>query len=138
MTLEEFTQKYVGQKVDYDGQYGYQCVDLFRQYCKDVLNIPHTGAVVGAKELYTRYEQMPLEKKYFNRIAYEGVIPQVGDVVIFGATARNKYGHVAIVLDAGYRVITVLEQDGLRQNGVHVGAWDYTRVLGYLRKKDGV
>lgn len=138
MTLEEFTKKYTGQKVDYDGQYGYQCVDLFRQYCKDVLNIPHTGAVVGAKELYTHYDKMPLEQKYFERLPYPGSIPQAGDVVVFSSSARNKYGHVAIVLDAGYRVITVLEQDGLRQNGVHVGTWDYTRVLGYLRKKEGV
>ena len=138
MTLKEFTQKYVGQKVDYDGQYGFQCVDLFRQYCKDVLNIPHTGGVVGAKELYTRYEQMPLEQKYFERLPYPDSKPQRGDVVIFGATASNAYGHVAIVLDADHRVITVLEQDGLRQNGVHVGACDYTRVLGYLRKKEGV
>lgn len=138
MTLKEFTQKYVGQKVDYDGQYGFQCVDLFRQYCRDVLNIPHTGGVVGAKELYTRYDQMPLGQKYFERIPCSGGEPQAGDVVVFSGSARNKYGHVAIVLDADYRVITVLEQDGLRQNGVHVGTWNYTRVLGYLRKKEGV
>ncbi len=47
MTLDEFVKKYLGKKVDYDGQYGAQCVDLFRQYCKDVLGIPHTGGVIG-------------------------------------------------------------------------------------------
>ena len=138
MTLKDFTQEYIGKKVDFDGHFGYQCVDLFRQYCKDVLNVPHTGGVVGAKELYTRYDQMPLEQKYFERIPYPDVRPQAGDVVVFAAAGSNKYGHVAIVLDADHRVITVLEQDGFRQNGVHVGVWDYTRVLGYLRKKKGV
>ena len=48
MTLDEFVKKYNGKKVDYDGRYGCQCVDLFRQYCEDVLNIPHTGGVIGA------------------------------------------------------------------------------------------
>ena len=34
MTLEEFVNKYIGRKVDFDGAYGAQCVDLFRQYNK--------------------------------------------------------------------------------------------------------
>ena len=51
MTLDEFVEKYNGKKIDYDGHYGAQCVDVFRQYCKDVLAIPHTGGVVGAAEL---------------------------------------------------------------------------------------
>ncbi|WP_252722587.1 hypothetical protein [Treponema phagedenis] len=41
MSLDEFVKKYLGKKVDYDGHYGAQCVDLFRQYCKDVLNPAH-------------------------------------------------------------------------------------------------
>ena len=61
MTLTEFVKKYNGKKIDYDGRYGAQCVDVFRQYCKDVLEIPHTGGVVGAAELYTKYDELPLE-----------------------------------------------------------------------------
>lgn len=135
MTLDEFVEKYNGKKIDYDGAYGAQCVDVFRQYCKDVLHVPHTGAVVGAAELYTKYEALPLEKKYFSRIAYEGVIPGTGDVVIFSASASNKYGHVALVLSANEKMITVFEQDGFKQYGAHMGTWDYKRVLGFLRKK---
>ena len=135
MTLDEFIEKYNGKKIDYDGAYGAQCVDVFRQYCKDVLSIPHTGAVVGAEELFTKYDVLPLEKKYFHRIAYEGVIPGTGDVVIFGASASNKYGHVAIVLSANGQMINVFEQDGFKQDGAHIGTWDYKRVLGFLRKR---
>ena len=48
MTLSEFITKYDRKIVDYDGAYGAQCVDLFRQYSKDVLGIKeHTGAVRG-------------------------------------------------------------------------------------------
>ena len=135
MTLDEFVKKYNGKKIDYDGRYGAQCVDVFRQYCKDVLKIPHTGGVVGASDLYTKYEALPLEQKYFNRLVYAGGKPEAGDVVIFAPTKSNKYGHVAIVLDASSEEIAVFEQDGFKQDGAHVGSWSYGRVLGFLRKK---
>ena len=136
MTLEQFVETYNGKKVDYDGHYGAQCVDLFRQYCKDVLEIPHTGGVVGASELYTKYEAMPLEKRYFERIPYKaGMQLEAGDVVIFAPTKSNKYGHVAIVLDASSEEIAVFEQDGFAQDGAHVTSWNYARVLGFLRKR---
>ena len=138
MTLDEFVETYNGKKVDFDGHYGAQCVDVFRQYCRDVLNIPHTGGVVGASELYTKYEAMPLEQTYFVRIPYKaGMLPKVGDVVIFGATKTNLYGHVAIVLDASTKEIAVFEQDGFKQDGAHVSSWNYARVLGFLRKREG-
>ena len=66
MTLEEFVKKYIGKKVDYDGVFGSQCVDLFRQYVKDVLKIAeHTGSCStsgGAKDLFLDYHRMPVEK----------------------------------------------------------------------------
>lgn len=136
MTLDEFVKKYNGKKIDYDGRYGAQCVDVFRQYCKDVLKIPHTGGVVGAAELYTKYEAMPKEQQYFKCIPYTaGMQPEAGDVVIFGATKTNPYGHVALVLDSSSEEIAVFEQDGFKQDGAHVGSWDYARVLGFLRKR---
>ena len=135
MTLDEFVNIYNGKKIDYDGRYGAQCVDVFRQYCKDVLAIPHTGGVVGAVELYTKYEAMPLEQKYFDKLVYAGGKPEAGDVVIFGPTKTNPYGHVAIVLDASSEEIAVFEQDGFKQDGAHVGSWNYARVLGFLRKR---
>nr|DAQ25137.1 MAG TPA: CHAP domain protein [Caudoviricetes sp.] len=136
MTLEQFVEKYNGKKIDYDGHYGAQCVDVFRQYCKDVLAIPHIGRVVGAAELYTKYDTMPLEQKYFERVPYKaGMLPEAGDVVIFAPTKSNKYGHVAIVLDASSEEIAVFEQDGFKQDGAHVGSWNYARVLGFLKKR---
>ena len=136
MTLDEFVERYNGKKIDYDGSYGAQCVDVFRQYCKDVLAIPHTGGVAGAAELFTKYEAMPLEQKYFERVPYKaGMLPEAGDVVVFGATQTNQYGHVAIVLEASAEAIAVFEQDGFAQGGAHVGSWSYRRVLGFLRKR---
>ena len=72
MHLEEFVNKYNGKKVDYDGVYGAQCVDLFRQYVKECLGIKeHTGSCLssgGAKDLFLDYPKMPIEKVYFNTL----------------------------------------------------------------------
>lgn len=39
MNLEEFKNKYLGKSIDYDGVSGVQCVDLIKQYMKDVFNL---------------------------------------------------------------------------------------------------
>ncbi|PIE98617.1 MAG: CHAP domain-containing protein [Treponema sp.] len=138
MRLLEFVKKYNGQKVDFDGHYGSQCVDLFRQYCKDVLNIPHTGGVVGAKDLYKNYERMPKEKRYFQRFRIEESRPIMGDVIIFDATGGNKYGHVAIVVSANLAETLIFEQDGFKQDGAKLRVVDYSNALGFLRKRSCV
>ena len=136
MTLDEFVKKYLGKKVDYDGQYGAQCVDLFRQYCKDVLGIPHTGGVIGASELYTKYEALPLEVKHFERIPYKaGMLPEAGDTVLFAPTKNNRFGHVAIVISADENEMLVFEQDGFAQTGAYITERKYYNALGVLRKR---
>ena len=51
MELSDFVRKYDGCKVDFDGVYGAQCVDLFRQYAKECLVIPeHTGSAQVAEQ----------------------------------------------------------------------------------------
>ena len=135
MTLNEFVEKYNGKKVDYDGRYGCQCVDLFRQYCKDVWTIPHTGEVVGAADLFTKYDKMPLEVKYLDKLVYAGGILEAGDVVIFAATKTNIYGHVVIVITASSKSMAVFEQDGFAQTGAYVKERGYGNVLAFLRKR---
>jgi hypothetical protein len=135
-TLNDFFDDTVGKKVDFDGQFGAQCVDLFRQYNKDVFGYPHTGGVEGAKDLYLRYDSLPEEQKRYERIRYfEGNTPQAGDVIIWDATPTNKYGHVAIVLYPSRKNVIVYEQDGFRQDGAKVAVRKYDRCLGWLRKK---
>ena len=94
MNLDDFVNKYKGKKVDFDGVYGAQCVDLFRQYVKECLGIAeHTGSCSttgGAKDLFLDYNKMPIEKKYFSRITNKNYI--VGDVAIWDSTQSNKYG----------------------------------------------
>lgn len=133
MTLDEFIKNYESKQVDFDRAYGSQCVDLFRQYAKEVLGIKeHTGPVEGAKDLYLNFEKMALMQKYYKKV----YTPQKGDIVIFGENKTNKYGHVAIVIYATNRSIVVFEQDGFNQSkGAYISIWDYSRVLGFLRGK---
>lgn len=133
MKLEEFIKKNTGKKVDYDKRYGAQCVDLFRQYCQDVLCIPHTGGVEGAKDLFINYEKMEKEKQYFSKITGTSFIP--GDVAIWAESSTNKYGHVAIIVGTINDDLIVFEQDGFKQDGAKIVLRSTDRLLGALRKK---
>ena len=137
MTLEEFVKKYNGKKVDYDNAYGAQCVDLFRQYAKEALGIKeHTGPCAtsgGAKDLFLDYNKMPVEKKYFFRSTQKNWIP--GDVLVWDATEKNKYGHVAIFLAKLGSSLLVFEQNGITQAGAEIQVRSPDKLLGYLRRK---
>ena len=141
MTLIEFIEKYLGKKVDFDGAYGAQCVDLFRQYTKEVLGIrEHTGPCAttgGALDLFMDYERMPVEKKYFTRSTNKNW--KSGDILIWDKTLANKYGHVAILIayfSDGSKFL-VFEQSGITQAGAEIRVRDKTGLLGYLRKRTG-
>ena len=138
MCLDEYVNKYNGKKIDFDGVYGAQCVDLFRHYSKEYLAIPeHTGSCTttgGAKDLYIDYPKMPLEKKYFVRISpKKGIF--AGDVAIWDSTETNKYGHVAIVLGTLNNHLIVFEQDGFKQDGAKIALRSKNNLLGVLRRK---
>ena len=139
MNLNEFITKYIGKKVDFDNYGGFQCVDLVRQYWKDVGGIKeHTGVCAssgGAKDLFLDYSKMPLEQKYFDAIRTTKV--KYGDVVIYGATKTNKYGHVAIVVSAidKYRTL-VFEQNGYTQDGAKLVERSVDNIIGILRFKE--
>ena len=92
MTLTQFIKTNQGKKVDFDGKYGAQCVDLYRAYCRDVLDIQQTPAVAGAKDIITKPGVLEVTRDSaladYSR----------GDVLVWDATSSNKYGHVAILV----------------------------------------
>ena len=136
MKLDEFINKYINTKVDFDNAFGAQCVDLFRQYCKDVLNIPHTGAVEGAKDIFLDYDKLPLEQKYFKK--YSTNNPKPADVIIWNETKKNKYGHIAIVVSSlSNNKVLVFEQDGFKQDGAKLVIRTTENMLGVLRFNGG-
>lgn len=134
MTLTHFIKKYNGKKVDFDGAFGAQCVDLFRQYNKEVWGNPHTGAVEGAKDLILNYDNLPLEQKHLEKNP-RYFFPKAGDVAVWGASSSNKYGHVAIVVYTEDNNLIVFEQDGFKQDGAKLNIRTDDNLLGFLRKK---
>ena len=137
MKIEQFLTKYCGKKVDYDGVFDAQCTDLFRQLCQDVFDIPHTGSVDGAKDLYEKYGDLPKEKKYFTRLS-KNASPAYGYVAVWGSTPTNKWGHVAIVIcKLSATSLLVFEQNGFQQDGAKFVERSTVNLLGYLKFKGG-
>jgi archaellum component FlaC len=136
MTLNEFVTKYLGKKLDFDGAYGGQCVDLFRFYVRDVLGLPQPKGVVGAREFYTNFENDPILKANFTRIANtpDGV-PEHGDAIIWDKWTGNNFGHVAVFLNGDANKFTSLDQNFPTLDKVTKTEHNYTspKVLGWLR-----
>ncbi len=129
MTLTQFIKKYLGTKVDFDGRFGAQCVDLFRQYCAEVLEAPQPPAVEGAKDL--------IKKPGVLSVTKDSVLADYsrGDVLIWGAAGSNPYGHVAILVSVyNTKYFIVLEQDGFKQDGARLAFRSRENLLGCLYK----
>jgi len=148
MKLQEFVDKYKGKPVDFDKAYGAQCVDLVRQYFKDVWELPkQPEGVIGAIDFYYKHESRPVQREFCECVFFDGSVqPPTGSVLVFKATDKNKYGHIAICIGTNKFGMNVFEQDGVSnekalsegrsQKGAFVGYWEYDRLLGWLIKKE--
>lgn len=113
-TILEWLATAPGVAMNPDGHYGLQCVDLADQYAQDIFGVPwpqSMGGVVGAKQLL---DAAPDE--YWIRTDNDpndpNLIPQQGDMVIFGGSAINEWGHVAVCDSADTSGMWVVQQDG--------------------------
>jgi len=133
MTFNEFIAKYDGKGINYDGAYGNQCVDLYRQYVKEVCGVPQSPSVAGAKDIWNTYLSA-----HFDRIANTPTgVPQAGDIVIWGSTI-GTYGHVAVFISGNVNTFTSFDQNWPDTGGkgvAHKQSHDYKGVLGWLRLK---
>lgn len=130
MTYDEFFKKYNGRPIDFDGYYGNQCMDLYRQYVKEVIECPQSPGVNGAKDVWNTY--LP---NYFDRIPNtpDGV-PQKGDIVIWGVGV-GPYGHIAIFDSGDANSFKSFDQNWPVGTYCHLQQHNYNNVLGWLRKK---
>lgn len=137
MTLTTFINTYLGKKVDYKdeqfrGDGRFECVDLYRQYVKDVLNMPQTpalGADGGAKDIFDKCGNL--------KTTVDSVTADYsrGDILIWNSSKTNKYGHVAILVDIyNTKYFIVLEQDGFKQDGVKLAFRSRENLRGCLWK----
>lgn len=129
MNLTQFIKTYLGKKIDFDGNYGYQCVDLYRQYCKDVLEVNQSPSVKAAKEIFDKPGEL-IAVADSKTTDYS-----VGDILVWD---NGREGHVAILVAIyNTKYFVVLEQDGYAQDGVKLNFRSREGLRGYLWKKVG-
>lgn len=130
MTYSQFKQKWLGKRVDYDKVYGFQCVDLIKQYLHERFGL-RPGAWGNAIDYW--YQTNPAILKKFDRLSTSKA--RVGDIVIFKGINGNPYGHIGIC-DSNVGSLSVnvatLEQNGSSGNGSGTGG-DAIRVRGIAR-----
>ena len=138
LSHNQFVSKYSGKKVDFDGYYGGQCVDLFRQYCQEVLGVPQPKGVRGAAQFWENFSSDPVLQQNFIQIPNTlTFVPQKGDVMIWTRKAGNGYGHVAMVDSANVLWFTSFDQNWRKLNVSELTRHNYLApaVYGVLRKK---
>lgn len=136
ITFNQFLTKWDGKYVDFDKRYGYQCVDLMRQYCLEVLGIPGYTLPPAdyAKNIYKRYSAT----KPFLKIPNTPTgIPKNGDIIFWDyyPFVTGWAGHVAIVVGDGASVNNFIsfDQNWPTKTACHRQLHNYRGVMGWLR-----
>jgi hypothetical protein len=148
MTQSEINNKLtalIGQKIDYDGWYGHQCVDLVYYVLRDIygmknwLNLRNGAAKdmaepIAYREFASQLEFIPNTPEF---------VPQAGDIcVTLGGQYNNRWGHVFMIL-AGSTVNTMNTLEQNTGNGDGRGEDDrtvartrnYANILTFVRWK---
>lgn len=137
MTLNEFIDKWNGKGIDFDGQFSTQCVDLARQYWKEVIGLKsQPRGVAGAKDFWTNYESDSNLHNNFDKISNTADnYPMPYDIVIWGAS-YGPYGHIAVATKGDKNKFSTFSQnDPPGKLSVLKDYTSYKGVLGWLRPK---
>ena len=132
MTFTTFINTYLGTKVDYDKEGTPQCVDLARLYIDKVFELPQPPALGkngGAKDMF--------DKPGVLKVTPDSALADYtrGDILVWGASKSNKYGHVAILVEIyNTKYFIVLEQDGFKKDGVKLAFRSRENLRGCLYK----
>ena len=128
MIFEDFKNKYNGKGIDYDGYYGFQCMDLAHQYATEVVGHDFAPAP-AAKDVWNQ------NIDGYDKIANSPTgVPQKGDIVIWG-TAIGAYGHIAIFDNGDANSFTSFDQNWPLGSLCHLQQHNYTGVLGWFHPK---
>ncbi len=124
-SYQDFFDKWNGKGCDFDGYYGFQCVDLADQYAQDVIG-HKLPAVAGAKDFWN-----------FDINGYDKInntptgVPVKGDIIIWGVGV-GQYGHIAIFDHGDQNTFTSWDQNWPVNSLVHQQNHNYTGVLGWF------
>jgi len=129
MTPEEFFLKYNGIGLDFDGAYGFQCVDVFKAFNKEVVAAPNVSG--NAIDYWSNFPT-----NFYDKIEYSvSKIPEEGDVMIWG-TGLGQYGHIAICFKGDMSHFISFDQNYPIGSLCHFQNHNYNNLLGWLRPKN--
>lgn len=123
---------YNNRYVDYDGQFGAQCVDLYNFYTTGFVGgDPMMGRVGYAQDIYNNYDP-----RVYQRLP-SGGSGRMGDVAVFRAGPGTPSSHVAIVVgDNGNGTLRVLQANATPQGSsgnTIISNISKSTLMGYLR-----
>jgi surface antigen len=126
----------------------WQCVEFVKRYYYNQLKHKMPNTYGHAKDFFDGRLADGVMNKDRNLVQYKNgskTAPQVNDLLVFGATSYNQYGHVAIVSKADSTEIEITQQNPGPTAPSRVsysvehkdGKWtiDRSDLLGWLRKE---
>ena len=107
----------------------YQCVEFIKRYYYEYYSHKMPDSYGHAKDFFD--EQIPdgwMNRQRNLRQFTNGSIsrPRTGDILVFGPTPSNKYGHIGIVAKSGRNIVEMIHQNA--------GPDQDTRVVYKLRR----
>jgi len=126
----------------------YQCVEFVKRYYYEHLQHKMPDSYGHAKDFFENTLSDGQKNKKRDLTQYtnpSNAKPKVNDLIIFGGTIFNKYGHVAIISNVTDEEIEIIQQNpGPFSNSRETfslnskdGKWEIKnkRILGWLRKE---
>ena len=117
-----------GKFLDYDGQYGAQCVDLIKYYYK------YFGKASYAKGNGCDYVSNALPDGWIRIKNTADFIPEPGDIAVWGTELSNN-GHVAIIISAGINSFVSMDQNCPSGSACKRVTHNYNKFWGIIRPK---
>jgi CHAP domain len=131
LILDQFIAAHTGQRLDFDGKFGAQCVDLVDYYARDVLGIP----IVWANAIDWWGKDATFEGWTRNVWGNPSSRPSRGSIIVWGANARagtGVFGHIAVGVDPGNGLsFTSFDQNYPTGSACHLQRHSYDGVIGW-------
>ena len=124
----------------------YQCVEFVKRYYYECYHHKMPDNYGHAKSFFDKKlsnGEMNVSRGLIQYKNGEGVLPQIGDIVVFDGYLFNHYGHVAIISTVSTDEVELIQQNygymsgsrkhlGLTESGL---GWkiQHKRILGWLR-----
>jgi hypothetical protein len=143
--VKNWVESKIGTFLDFDGQYGNQCVDFYNYYLKECLDIQNpinaVGGVVNyAVDIFRNFSNDSTLGKLGVRaiINTPDLLPKFGDIIIYNTTKTNQYGHVEVFLEGDLKKFVAVGQNTGKGTGIDPADVikkinrNYNNVLGIL------